>query len=328
MKVRMMLDGKEPAIIDEHRASSSSVSEIEHHKKDKKHQSDETPYSYHTFDFSHAKNGLAFPTGVSINSCAAHYTPNPGDHRKVEVGDVVKVDIGTHVNGHIIDSAFTMSFNPDMDPLVQATREATWAGLKMAGIDARLCELGEVIEETITSFEVTIDGKTRKLRPVSNLGGHGLGDYLVHSGSMIPLIKNGCEPTLKMAEGEVYAIETFASTGKGKVSDTSDTSHYMMDPDAMHHINVLHSPTARHLLSHINKKFGTLAWCRRWLDQTGEKKHSLELKSLVDAGLVEPYPPLVDQPGCYISQHEHTILIKSTGKEVVSYGEDDGDITF
>jgi methionyl aminopeptidase len=97
----------------------------------------------------------------------------------------------------------------------------------------------------------------------------------------------------------------------------------MMDPDAMSQMATLRNPKAKHLLYHINHKFSTLAWCRRWLDQTGEKQHLLALKSLVDAELVNACAPLVDQADSFVSQHEHSVMIKPTAKEVVSYGGDD-----
>lgn len=43
--------------------------------------------------------GLAFPTGVSLNNCAAHYSPNAGDNTVLQYDDVCKVDFGVHVNG-------------------------------------------------------------------------------------------------------------------------------------------------------------------------------------------------------------------------------------
>ena len=45
------------------------------------------------------KAGPAFPTGVSLNHCAAHYTPNNGDTTILKEDDVMKVDFGTHING-------------------------------------------------------------------------------------------------------------------------------------------------------------------------------------------------------------------------------------
>ncbi len=43
--------------------------------------------------------GLAFPTGCSLNHCAAHYTPNAGDPTVLQYDDVCKIDFGTHING-------------------------------------------------------------------------------------------------------------------------------------------------------------------------------------------------------------------------------------
>lgn len=62
--------------------------------------------------------GLAFPTGVSRNHCAAHYTPNAGDPTVLEYDDVVKIDFGTHIKGRIIDCAFTLAYNPRYQKLL------------------------------------------------------------------------------------------------------------------------------------------------------------------------------------------------------------------
>ena len=67
--------------------------------------------------------GIAFPTGCSINNVAAHYTPNAGDFTVLKYDDVMKVDFGTHVNGRIIDSAWTIAFNPKFDRLLEAVKK-------------------------------------------------------------------------------------------------------------------------------------------------------------------------------------------------------------
>ena len=66
--------------------------------------------------------GLAFPTGCSLNHCAAHYTPNAGDQTVLGYDDVCKIDFGTHVNGRIVDCAFTLTFNDKYDKLLDAVR--------------------------------------------------------------------------------------------------------------------------------------------------------------------------------------------------------------
>jgi methionyl aminopeptidase len=159
-----------------------------------------------------AEAGIAFPTGCSINSCAAHYSPNPGDTRILEKDDVMKIDFGTHVRGLLVDCAFTVSFNPIYDNLLKSVKEATNTGLRLAGIDARLNEIGEAIQETMESFEVEIGNKVYPVKSIRNLSGHLIAPYHIHAGKSVPIVKGG--PAQKMEEGEMYAIETFGSTGK------------------------------------------------------------------------------------------------------------------
>ena len=83
------------------------------------------------------------------------------------------------------------------------------------------------------------------------------------SGKSVPIVKGG--ETTRMEEGEFYAIETFGTTGRGWVTEDMECSHYMKVFNAPH--VPLRLPSAKKLLSHINKTFGTLAFCRRWLER-------------------------------------------------------------
>ncbi|ENN70350.1 methionine aminopeptidase 2 [Dendroctonus ponderosae] len=264
------------------------------------------------------KAGLAFPTGCSRNHCAAHYTPNAGDETVLEYDDVVKIDFGTHINGRIIDCAFTHTFNPKYDKLVEAVRDATNTGIRAAGIDVQLCEIGAQIQEVMESYEIDLDGKTYQIKSIRNLNGHSISPYRIHAGKTVPIVKGG-EATV-MEENEFYAIETFGSTGKGVVHDDMDCSHYMKNFDVPYVPLRLQSSKA--LLNIINKNFGTLAFCKRWLDRAGATKYQMALKDLCDKRIVDDYPPLCDIKGCYTAQFEHTIILRPTCKEIVSRGDD------
>lgn len=262
--------------------------------------------------------GLAFPTGCSLNNCAAHYTPNGDDKTVLKADDVCKIDFGTHVNGRIIDCAFTLTFNPKYDKLLEAVKDATNTGIKAAGIDVKLCDIGEQIQEVMESYEVELDGKTYPVKPIRNLNGHSVGQYRVHGGKTVPIVKGG--ESVRMEEDEFYAIETFGSTGRGLVHDDMEVSHYMKRFDAG--FVPLRVARSKQLLHVIDKAFGTLAFCRRWLDRLGQTRYLLALKDLCDRGLIDPYPPLCDVKGCYTAQYEHTILLRPTCKEVISRGDD------
>ena len=153
--------------------------------------------------------GWGFPTGCSINHVAAHYTPNSGDDTVLQYDDVMKVDFGTQIDGRIIDSAWTVAFNPRYDPLLGAVKAATEAGIAAAGIDVRLCDVGEAVQEVMESYEVELDGKTYPVKCIRNLNGHSIGPYQIHAGKSVPIVGGG--DTTKMEEGEMYAIETFGT---------------------------------------------------------------------------------------------------------------------
>ena len=105
------------------------------------------------------ESGIGFPTGLSLNNCAAHYTPNAGDTvgelifsnllvvstrcsghvlfmLVLQQGDVLKVDIGVHVNGRILDSAFTLSFDHTYDKLIEAVKAATDTGVRVSSLSS------------------------------------------------------------------------------------------------------------------------------------------------------------------------------------------------
>ena len=114
------------------------------------------------------------------------------------------------------------------------------------------------------SHEVEINGKIYPIKCCRNLCGHNIGPWQIHYGKSVPIIKNSGNTT-RMEEGEFYAIETFGSTGRGYVLEDMECSHYMKDFDAPH--VPLKLPASKKLLAHINKTFGTLAFCRRWLER-------------------------------------------------------------
>jgi methionyl aminopeptidase len=163
------------------------------------------------------KGGIAFPTGVNLDHIAAHYSPNAGNKTILKKENVMKVDFGVHINGRIVDSAFTMSFDHTYDNLLQAVKEATNTGVKEAGIDVRMSDIGAAIQEVMESYEVEVGSQTFPVKCIRNLNGHDILQWRIHGGKSVPIVKGGDQT--KMEEGEVFAIETFGSTGNGYVRD-------------------------------------------------------------------------------------------------------------
>lgn len=278
----------------------------------------------------------AFPLGLSVNNCAAHYSPLRQDNHTVSKNDVIKVDFGVHCNGYIIDSAFSLHFNPVYDTLCQASYEATTEAIKVAGADVNIYELGNKIEEIICSYEIDYDGRNvlSPLQPVRNLCGHMVNKYKIHDGKSIPNHKGATASVGRMKEGEVYACETFASSGKGWVENEMPASHFMVSSKAfgLPSAFIKGSAQAKKLFNVLRQQFGTIAWCPRWIDSSlrlgsaspfdGLADYSLALGQLCSLGYVHDYPKLSDIKGCHVAQFEHTFMVMDGKKEVFSKGDD------
>src|SRR5882762_6009648 len=80
-----------------------------------------------------------------------------------------------------------------------------------------MCDIGAAIQEVMESYEVELNGQMLPVKCIRNLNGHSIGQYNIHGGKTVPIVKGGDQT--KMEEGETFAIETFGSTGKGYVRD-------------------------------------------------------------------------------------------------------------
>ncbi|KAL8952475.1 MAG: hypothetical protein Q9222_001616 [Ikaeria aurantiellina] len=255
------------------------------------------------------KAGMGFPTGLCLNNVAAHWTPNPGASEVIlQYDDVLKVDFGVHVNGRIVDSAFTVAANPVYDNLLAAVKAATNVGLKEAGIDARMDHISEMIQEVMESYEVELNRKTIPVKAVRGITGHDILRYKIHGDKQVPFVRT--KTSQRMEEGEVFAIETFGSTGKGYAREDIGIYGYGRNE----HVSAagLYYASAKSLLKTIDENFGTLVFSRRYLERLGAKNYHLGMRSLVLNGIVESYGPLVDVAGSYVAQFEHVSIVSKS----------------
>ena len=187
----------------------------------------------------------AFPVNVSFNNVAAHYTPLIGDKTKITSKDLVKLDVGVHVNGFIGDNARTIGPNK---PLIKASEDALERALKLCKPGVKVSDIGRVIDETITQAG---------FNPIRNLSGHGVGEYEAHSKSItVPNYDNG--DTTELKEGDVIAIEPFATNGIGFVKDSTPSGIYQI-------VNPKPLRTGREVMNYLFERHPTLPLVARWL---------------------------------------------------------------
>ena len=101
-----------------------------------------------------------------------------------------------------------MHFNPKYDKLIEAAKEATYAGIKEAGIDVRLCDIGAAVHEVYDSYEIELDGKTYDIKPIRNLNGHTIEPYHIHAGKSVPIVRDSGDET-KLEVNSVFIFYCF-----------------------------------------------------------------------------------------------------------------------
>lgn len=160
------------------------------------------------------------------------------------------------------------------------------------------------MQETMESHEITLpNGKTLPINAIRGLTGHDILRYRIHGEKQVPFVAT--RTSQRMEEGDVFAIETFGTTGRGRIVDSPSLGVYGYGRIENADTSGVRMASARALLKTIDENFGSLVFSRRYLEHLGVRNYHLGMKSLIEQGVVECYEPLVDVPGSYVAQFEH-----------------------
>lgn len=247
----------------------------------------------------------AFPCNVSINEIAAHYTSPPDDRKRIPEKSVVKVDIGAHVDGYVTDTAVTICFDPEYESLADTAECALEAAIKSLQPGMATGKLGATIENAI---------KTRGFKPISNLCGHQIGRYIIHTGTSIPNVPQLSFSKFKL--GGIYAIEPFVTTANaaGRVENGDEATIFRFVKSRS-----LAGPHAKKLLTHIENNFRTLPFAERWLQGiVPEENYKGAFRELLKSKVLMQYPVFVEASRQTVAQAEHTVLIVKDGCTVLT----------
>jgi len=238
---------------------------------------------------------LAFPVNISINEIAAHYTPDVDDKLVLEENSFVKVDVGVHVDGYIVDRAFTSLIGKKNHPLIEAVDKAVKEAVNAIKPGVKVYEISNIIADVIDEFG---------FNPIQNLCGHGLERYVQHAKPTIPNGRNSIKEEIEA--GRAIAVEVFATDGSGSVKESSPTLIYRYLQD-----KAVRLPEARKILDVAKNDFEGLPFAKRWLGNiTAGTKLDFALRQLVDAGALEAYPVLKEEANGVVAQSETTIIVE------------------
>lgn len=240
--------------------------------------------------------GVAFPPVLSVNECIAHYSPTKQTDIILKYNDNVKIDFGVHVNGYIVDSAFTIYFNKDYDEIHKACKEALYEGLKYVKIDGYIKDCSKAIQEVINSYDFEI---------IKGVNGHSIDRYNVHGNVNINNhytnnLTNYFSNNNRFKKG-AYAIEPFISYKNNFFYNGDNSNNYRV------------SNKNTKLYKYFNNLIFTDSHIKYYKVNNIFQKEKHNLYN---------YPPLYINKGDIGVQYEHTIYINNEKSINISKGFD------
>lgn len=255
--------------------------------------------------------GLAFPCTLSLNACAAHFSPTHDDPTTLRDGDLVKLDCGAELNGALSDNALTLEVGASPngrggqhDRLIEASKACLKEAISIIGPNVDLGTVGAAIELTARDYG---------LRPIQNLTGHSLETYNLHAGLTVPNVpmKINRRPHI----GDVIACEPFVTDGPaGRVENSGPGNIYHYQ-----RTRPLRLPSMKKVLATIEHRHPKLPFAQRWItDAIEPSKLNFNLQQLQKEALLKHYPALSEASGGMVAQTEATLLVTEDGCQVLT----------
>ncbi|MEW5312787.1 MAG: hypothetical protein WDW38_004395 [Sanguina aurantia] len=290
-----------------------------------------------SFKGKNMEKGVAFPTCVSVNHIVGHFSPLSDDTATLKEGDLVKIDLGVHIDGFIATQATTVVVAADAAAPVTGRAADAIAAARMAYEAAqRLIRPGKKVSEVSAVLNKIVEAYGCTL--VEGVMTHQLKQFVI-DGSKCVLNRPTPEHKVEDAEfeeNEVYAIDIVVSSGEGKpkINDEKDTTVYKRALEITYNLKM---KTSRAVFSEITSKFPTMPFTLRALVTSPESTAAAAAKpaagkdkevsavqlrlgmvECLNHGLLHGYPVLHEKPGEFVAQFKGTVLLMPNGSDVVT----------
>lgn len=266
------------------------------------------------------KKGIAFPTCVSVNNCVCHFSPLKSDpDYTLKDGDLVKIDLGVHVDGFISNVAHSF--------VVGATKDAPVTGRKADVIKAahlcaeaalRLVKPGNQNSQVTEAWNKI--AQSFKCTAIEGMLSHQLKQHVIDGEKTI--IQNPSDQQKKDHEKaefevhEVYAVDVLISTGEGKAKDSGQrTTVYKRDPNKQYGLKM---KTSRMFFSEVERRFDTMPFTLRAFED--ESKARLGVVECAKHELLQPFTVLHEKEGECVAQFKFTVLLMANGPLRITSG--------
>lgn len=259
------------------------------------------------------KKGISFPTCISANNCICHFSPLKSDPDYVlKDGDLIKIDIGCHIDGFIAVAAHTAIVGANKDnkvtgrkaDVILAAYYAAEAALRLLKPGSNNYQITEAIDKIAESY---------KCKPVEGMLSYQLEKDLIDGQKRIiqnPTElqkKEGCEKCEFLVH-EVYALDILISTGEGKPKESEVRTTVYKKKNIIYQLRM---KTSRAFLSEAEKKYNLMPFTLRAFED--EKKARLGVIECAKHDLMEPYPVYYEKDGEFVAEFKYTVLLMPNG---------------
>jgi len=271
------------------------------------------------------EKGVAFPVCISVNETVCNQSPLASEELPpLEEGDVVKIDLGCHIDGYIAVAAHTLVVSASAD--TPPTADDEMGNVAVAAYHAMLVAT-EYIKAGSSNTDVTAAvqrvAASYGVNPIASVRMHQMKRYVIDGVKEVSLkeptpdeIEEGEEKLAKceFEQNEVYAIDVAMSTGDGKAKpgDTR-TTVFKRNVEANYRLKM---KASRFVLSEVDKKFPTLPFTLSHFED--ERQAKMGINECVSHGLVTPYPSLHEKSGAKIAHFKCTVLLLPSGTNKVT----------
>lgn len=258
------------------------------------------------------ERGIAFPTCVSVNNTVCHFSPLASDEAVLEENDIVKIDMGCHIDGFIAVVAHTHVLREGPVPgraadVIAAANTAAEVALRLVRPGKKNKDVTEAIQKVAAAYDCKI---------VEGVLSHQLKQFVIDGNKVVLSVYNPDTRVddVEFEENEVYAIDIVTSTGEGKpkLLDEKQTTIYKRAVDKNYHLKM---KASRFIFSEISQKFPIMPFTARALE---EKRARLGLVECVNHDLLQPYPVLHEKPGDLVAHIKFTVLLMPNGSDRIT----------
>ncbi|XP_023518705.1 ERBB-3 BINDING PROTEIN 1-like [Cucurbita pepo subsp. pepo] len=258
------------------------------------------------------ERGVAFPTCISVNNIVGHFSPLASDQTVMEEGDILKIDMGCHIDGFIAVAAHTHVLQEG--PVTGRAADVIAAANTAAEVALRLVRPGKKNKDVTEALQKVAAAYDCKI--VEGVLSHQLKQFVIDGNKVVLSVSNPDTRVddAEFEENEVYAIDIVTSTGEGKpkLVDEKQTTIYKRAVDKNYHLKM---KASRFIFSEISQKFPILPFTARALE---EKRGRLGLVECVNHDLLQPYPVLHEKPGDYVAHIKFTVLLMPNGSDRIT----------